>query len=184
MLRAQQTDIGMWIFLLIAAGFLWGLVSNLQSDEFGLANAVLQVVILASSLGMFAFSRTNQRRDAAFCAWLASHSDEIVANGANYQGRMINASTKLTRYWVATSFFFISLQWKSRLCFEDEPHSKISVTCSAATVLFGIWGIPWGPVFTYRALMRNFDDGEKSTVQQLLSEIGALHLNKSHRIAS
>ena len=40
-----------------------------------------------------------------------------------------------------------------------------------ATLLLGWWGIPFGPVFTIRALYRNLAGGDEATVADLLNQL-------------
>jgi hypothetical protein len=40
-----------------------------------------------------------------------------------------------------------------------------------ATLLLGWWGIPFGPVFTIRALYRNLAGGDEVTVADLLNQL-------------
>jgi hypothetical protein len=64
----------------------------------------------------------------------------------------------------------VSYWFSSRFVVESERDAGVVKWLSTlATLLLGWWGIPFGPVFTIRALTRNLAGGDEVTVADLLN---------------
>ncbi len=91
-------------------------------------------------------------------AWLTLHADEILAGGADYKGIRVTGDTALVTYWVAICLVvYISLRPNGPRLESDRGlawHRAISI---AASLLFGWWAFPRGPMYMMRAIGRNLD---------------------------
>ena len=135
-------------------------------------------VLLAISVGgaavfLFLFAKASraQKGLSEFENWMREKAPEILTRGAKYNGVRINGDTELTRFELAVSIVILSFKIPSRYYIAGRDNvgfTKIAYT--TASLLFGWWGIPWGPVYTVQAVTKNVSGGYKTTVRQYLTE--------------
>jgi hypothetical protein len=131
--------------------------------------ALAWLVIASVPIGLFLFIRSERRRDQEFLRWLSENSDAIDRGGARYRDALITPETRVTRYAVAISLLVVSFTVRSGLYIVG--HHATALVATAFTVIsliFGWWGVPWGPVFTVRAVWRNVRGGAMRTIADLV----------------
>lgn len=134
--------------------------------------ALLAVSLGGAALFFFLFVRTGRvkRELSEFETWLQANRDRILAGGASYHGARITGETEVTRFLLAASVVILSFKIPSRYYVAGRDNvgfTRLSYT--AASLLFGWWGIPWGPIYTVQALAKNLSGGERTTVRRYLS---------------
>ncbi|MCP4133986.1 MAG: hypothetical protein GY754_23650 [bacterium] len=78
-----------------------------------------------------------------------------------YQG------AKFVTFEYCISLIIISLKFNSSTYFiiQGERTAGKSFGYSLISLLFGWWGIPWGPVYTIKSLINNFSGGKDVTAE-------------------
>ncbi len=142
--------------------------------------------IAALLIGLFFFSRHHEKRSSAFSVWMAQNAAEIERGGAHFESWPITPATVLVRYQVALSFLIVAFKMPTRQYIHGEEQTTlISTAATAVSLVFGWWGIPWGPVYTLQAIGSNVRGGLRSTVAEHLAMGSALaSTSQSERSAS
>jgi hypothetical protein len=100
------------------------------------------------------------------------HREDIRAGVASFEGRPVRLDTKVRTYRTGVSLLAVSYWFSSRFVIEGERDAGlVKWSSTLATLLLGWWGIPFGPVFTIRALYRSLASGDEVTVGALLNQM-------------
>lgn len=138
------------IFFLVWASFFVFRAQPAWSDA-GVAMALGVVVV-----GWLEYFARQRRRRDEFLNWLGLHAQEVLAGGATYMDMRITRETEYFTYWGAFSFGIYSMLVPSGLHIGPLPrHSSHRIALLLSSLTFGLWGIPWGPIYTFRAIRRN-----------------------------
>lgn len=84
----------------------------------------------------------------------------------NYNGVEITSTSKLVSYTFVVSMGVITHRSESRYYFEDVEKSKadmVKLFSTLGSLLFGWWGIPWGPIWTIKAVIDNMANSDEIT---------------------
>jgi hypothetical protein len=112
--------------------------------------------------------------DQRLFAWLREHERQVLEGTALYKDVRINPETRLLRYHCALSAVVMSVRSPSRLYVEGaERTGLVHAAFSLATLLFGWWGIPWGPIYSVQSLAGNFTQRDAVRVGELLDAFAA-----------
>lgn len=110
--------------------------------------------------------------DERLFAWLREHEQQVLEGTALYKGARITPETRLLRYHYALSAVLVSVRSPSRLYVEGAETTWLAhASSSMATLLFGWWGIPWGPVYSVQSLVGNFTQRDAVRVGDLLDAL-------------
>ena len=96
--------------------------------------------------------------DKDFKKWLTENKY------GNYNGVEITPTSKLVRYTFVVSLVVITHRSESRYYFEDMEKSKASMAklfSTLGSLLFGWRGIPWGPIWTIKAVIDNMANSDE-----------------------
>ena len=100
---------------------------------------------------------------------------------------------KFVVFTYTVSFIILSMRNASEVYFikKEQPTWRHSLKYSLISLLFGWWGIPWGPIFTIASIYRNMRGGrdvtkylipifssEGANMMQSLEEIDIAQLDK------
>jgi hypothetical protein len=154
--------------LIVGLLFLAGALYNLFGADRSTVEALGGLAIAATLIGTHLFVRGARRRDAEFLLWLDANRDGVQSEGASYEGTSITASTELTQYELVASFLIVSFRIPSRLYVDRDASVLTALLFALLTFVLGWWGIPWGPLYTVRALWNNLRGGTRRTVGDLL----------------
>ncbi len=160
-------------FIFIVAGlFLVGAGYNFISSDGDVTEGIAGLVIAASLIGLWWLTREQDRLNREFVAWLSDNAAAIASGGSRYKETLITGKTEITQYQVALSFLIVSIKVPSRfLIAGDTSKTAIAWSYTIASVVFGWWGIPWGPVYTIQSVFRNLKGGHKQKVWDILAII-------------
>ena len=163
----------MWSMLVIGLVFLAGAAYNTFGPEPNPTEAIGGVVIAAILIALFVTTRYHENRAGDFDAWLTHNVHTIERGGALYRNEiLITPATVLTRYQIAFSALIVSYKFPTRTYIVGhEGTGLIAALCTLASLIFGWWGIPWGPVYTVQVLTRNVRGGFKYTVGEKLATV-------------
>lgn len=144
-----------WL-VVVAALFLCGLIGNVQEGgEHVVVNSIIQVSVIVMTLAAFFFLRREEIERENLLAFVRDNVEAIRAGTAEYRGQRLSYATRLCSYPFVMSFLVMSFALESRLVIGAEPARGLRLGCAVITVLFGPWGLPWGPIWSFRALVAN-----------------------------
>ena len=170
----------MWAALIVGLLFLAGAVYNLFGPAPDHVEAVGGLGIAAALIGLFFFIKNHRDETQAFDEWLAKNAQAIEQGGARYRGVLITTATVLTRYQAALSFLIVTFKIPTRpYIVGRDSTGTIALVCTAISLLFGWWGLPWGPIYTIQVASRNLRGGIQHTVADQLRPISALPADAS-----
>jgi hypothetical protein len=160
----------MWLAIIAGCLFLAGAVSNLVGETRDIPNAIVGSIIGVVLLGVPLLYRWQRRYDEHFLDWLSKNAERVLHKGAEYRGAIITGESVLTKYETALSFLVVSLRVPSRYYIVNaETGRGVAAFYTTLSLLFGWWGIPWGPIYTVRSIVSNGDGGKKISVAELLA---------------
>ena len=160
----------MWILPVVALLFLGGLAYNLVTGESTTGDATIQVSIAAIAGAYWGFFRHEQRMDERFLAWLATEAARLKLGEATYSGGVVSQDTELRQFQSTVSFFLVSLKLQSRMVLPNDKHGiGLGIGCTVASLIFGWWAIPLGPIWTLQSVLVNVRGGRRFTVAELLA---------------
>ena len=163
----------MWSMLVVGLLFLAGAAYNAFGPVPNATEAIGGAAIAAILIALFVTTKYHETQAGEFDAWLTRNVHAIERGGALYQNEiLITPATVLTRYQVAFSALIVSYKFPTRTYIVGH-HSTVLVAtlCTLASLLFGWWGIPWGPVYTVQVLTRNVRGGFTYTVADKLASV-------------
>ena len=160
-----------WVLLAAGVVFCLPVPGNVMKGDF--TNAAGGAAIGAVGLGgFFAMHRAKVAR-TAFLAWLHENADSVRRGSATWKGRTIAPATTLRAYETAVSMLLFSSKFSSSFVVDGEPAmGRVKLASTAASLLLGWWGFPFGPIYTVMAVQRNLRGGHTVTVGELLQQMG------------
>ncbi|MBR1597354.1 MAG: hypothetical protein IJ661_00410 [Lachnospiraceae bacterium] len=114
--------------------------------------------------------------DKDFKKWLTENKY------GNYNGVEITPTSRLVRYTFVVSLVVITHRSESRYYFEDVEKSKASkakLFSTLGSLLLGWWGIPWGPIWTIKAVIDNMANSDEIIWGSLAGEKEGDYNNES-----
>lgn len=157
----------MWILPIVALLFAGGAV--VAGADGQVANAAVAGAIALVAVGLFLFFRGQRQAQERFLGWLSSNAEAISRGGVARGQIVVRPETELMVYEAASSFFVVTLRLRSRMFLAGEREAGTARWMySLASLIFGWWGIPWGPIWTIGAVVRNARGGHRLRVADLL----------------
>ena len=95
----------------------------------------------------------------------------------------LQKGARFVMYQYAVSVLVMSFRRSSSIYFirAGQPAVTPGLGFSAVSLLFGWWGIPWGPIFTIQTLWSNFSGGRDVTSEVLASSASAQPIPAAQR---
>ncbi|NOX58136.1 MAG: hypothetical protein GXP29_04670, partial [Planctomycetes bacterium] len=153
------------VFLSFAALHWWSMPPR---ESWHLPLAIIGGILLAAGI----FTWREKRASRHFMAWLIDHRNEIEVGEARYCGQTVSLDTQRVWFMGCVSFAVGSIQFLSRpLLPESRICSYYRFGMTLLSLTCGWWGIPWGPIFTIRALGSNIGGGQMESVRVLLFDL-------------
>lgn len=151
-------------YILISVLFAAGAVANFFGEPVNVTEGTACLTISLAMLGMLAWVWTSHRRAEDTLRWLIANKDRLsdeadFFNDAPVFDKTISKKSKLSSFRVVTSaFLFTSVD---ELGLEFRTGIWAGLFATAWTLIFGWWGLPWGPVRTIQALIHNCTGGKR-----------------------
>jgi hypothetical protein len=134
----------------------------------------------AAALAAFGFSLVfgllywlsirSHRKVIGLETWLMENSDKLEAGEVLYKGQPLSWQTPLHQYLFVASLVVMTFRIPSRLYVSGiESTTRIASIYTLSSILFGPWGIPWGPIYTVQALYRNLRGGYRTTIGEWIT---------------
>jgi len=131
----------------------------------GLAGLAIGAVLII----LYFFSKKQEQLRNHFLLWLIENKDLLRSRGINYENFIITHQTEITYYQVVLSFLIITLKIPSRFYVVNfNANASKAAIFSFISLIFGWWGIPWGPIYTIQAVIRNLRGGVRQKIEDLL----------------
>lgn len=123
-------------------------------------------------LQMFSVSRTAGPTDP-LGEWLLANKAGILTGGVERDGVLVTDATVLHQYRYVISLVFVTFNCTTAYLLPTQRNSFLKtarIKFSLISMLFGCWGVPWGPLHTIAALFTNLSGGHRRTVSSILTE--------------
>lgn len=148
------------LFLIAAA---WNLTQGNSED------AIAGFVISGIMAGVFFLFKKEDRQSVDFLTWVTANREALGKGGALYKGILVTPETKIIRFQACFSFLVVTVKFPSRYFIQNHDGLlRAGFAYSLITLLFGWWGIPWGPIYTVQSLIKNARGGDKQTIAGLI----------------
>lgn len=141
--------------------FFGGLSYEISLDGNIAFSLVLLIIGVMPGLHIFE-SRKSQNNGIEFECWIKINIKEIKEGTAIYCGQRINLNTKLVRYKARMGRRSLSSPWR----LEGTDNGSKSLY-TVVTMLAGWWSFPYGPIRSYRAIKKNFQGGQVTTISKV-----------------
>jgi len=155
-------------FLLFFTGLFF--VAAFYNVVIGSYEEALGGLVIAGIMGgVYLFFRREKKQADEFLRWLFAHRADIERGGASYEGIRITPQTDIRQFRATLSFLFFTTSAPSRFLLSGR-HSFIrtGLLYTLATLVFGWWGLPWGPIETVKSITRNLRGGHRITIGDIL----------------
>lgn len=145
-------------------GAIGGVIEGLGLFSFW----IFGLMLIPTAMYYYFWSEVQKGGD--FYVWLLDHKDQLLGGDALvYGGKQITKDTTYRTFHSVFSFIFFTHEAESRLLVDDvDPIWLNWIAYTGATLLFGWWGIPWGPIYTVRAIVRNTLGGKRVTLEKIV----------------
>lgn len=159
----------MYLLLIGSVLFVAASINNVTQGK--TVEAIGGFVIGGIMFGIRYYFKAENRKSQDFIKWLHSNENEINKGTAHFEGASLDLDTEITQFQACFSFLIFTLKVPSRF-YVNGYHftSIISLFYSLFTLIFGWWGLPWGPIYTVQTIMSNIAGGKMKTIRQLMLE--------------
>lgn len=111
-----------------------------------------------------------KKRSQEFLNWITNNEVDIYDRRALYKGIKIEPDTEIVQFQLCMSFLIMTFKIPSRYYVKGHYNTYlVSGMYSLISLIFGWWGIPWGPIYTVQVVAQNIKGGKIFTVKSLLS---------------
>ena len=158
-----------YLLFAVAGLFAFGFIDNTVHGTANPGDAAAQWSIIALALAAYWFAAREERSRDELLAFLRANLEAVRAGTAVYRGHSVSYATRLRTCQIVVSFLVLTFRLPSRLIVDgSESDRGVRSGCSLVSFVFGWWGIPFGPIWTIRALSSNIHGGDVITVGELL----------------
>jgi hypothetical protein len=163
----------MWSMLVVGLLFLAGAAYNTFGPEPNPTEALGGVIIAAILISLFFAAKYHEKQAGEFEGWITHNVHAIERGGALYQNEiLVTPATVLTRYQVVFSFLIVTYKLPTRIYIVGHQATGfVATVCTMISLVFGWWGIPWGPIYTVQVVARNVRGGFTQSVAERLAAI-------------
>lgn len=112
-----------------------------------------------------------KKKNELFIDWIKENRDTIVRGYAYYNEKEMDINMEIVQFETCMSFLFISSRMSSRFYIKGYHNTKlIGSIYSLIAIIFGWWGLPWGPIYTIKSIVKNTKGGNRLKLYDLLTE--------------
>ena len=139
----------------------------------GKSDSAILWIEIAVVIGIIAiFIQKEEKKANDFLLWLVNNAAAVRNGTARYDGKLITPATKVTQFQACFSFLIMTTKSPSR--FFINGHDNLianGLAYTLVTLVFGWWGLPWGPIYTLETLYRNTVGGHKQVIGEMIDKI-------------
>lgn len=151
--------------ILFAIGGVYNLITgDIGNFFFGMGITVVLFLI-------FLHFQLQEKKAEEFESWLAENVCKVYADKAEYKGMKVSLDTKITRFQFCLSLIFMTIKVPSGYLFTEKMFTVAmnNIAYTVCSLIFGWWGLPWGPIYTIQVTFSNIFGGKKMLVRQLIT---------------
>jgi hypothetical protein len=148
----------------IAFPFLAARVRHLQFADYVVGG------LAASWLTVHPYYILQERKTREFETWLLRHVADLLKGPVDFRGTSVTLDTPIVKFGGAYSFV-ISYLRSSRWYFVAVDDRGGKWIHNVISIVFGSWGIPFGPLLTLFALVTNLRNVEQRSVRNRCLEL-------------
>ena len=158
-----------YLLLVVAGLFFAGFIHNTVTGSAHRGDTASQWTIIILAVGAYLYVRREERLRDELLEFLRANAPAIRAGTAMYRGHSISYATRLRTCDVVLSFLLMTFRLPSRpVIVGRESDRGVRFGSSLVTFVFGWWGLPWGPIWTVRALAKNLRGTDVISVGELI----------------
>lgn len=162
----------MHISLLISTIFFFSGCYNMFMNSY--PEAIILFINSLTLIFLYLYNYYNNKKYNDLISWLETNKEKIISDNCElvWNDHNINKDTILTQYNYCYSAIIISFKQSTEFVFENSSKQKqVKFISLLISFLFGWWGIPWGPIYTYGAISSTFRGGTSLSVHKLIDEL-------------
>lgn len=157
------------IVLIVGILFFIGAIYNLVYTGNTLEATVGLLIGLLTEIIYFIKIRGDKENER-FINWLIENQKDILKGYAEYNGKKMDVNMELVQFQACLSFLFVSFRMPSRFYIKGYHKTKIiGIAYALISLIFGWWGLPWGPVYTVQSVIKNITGGNRQKLHDLLA---------------
>jgi hypothetical protein len=146
---------------------LYGVYDSIRMHQYHNAAVVFAIAMaFFCPVVLVVFSELDQR---GFARWLETNVDALVAGEAAYRGARISMRSEVVTFELTFSVVVASFKVPSQMFVVGQHRIwPWRIAYTAATLVLGWWGIPWGPIYTVQSLHANFTNRHRRPLYAVL----------------
>ena len=161
------------IAIVFSVLFLFGGIYNFYQGVYDEGAAGLLVAAILA--GLFLFNKRQEEQIHSFLIWLSENKHELARDktaARTWNEVPVKYDSYVTQYQFCTSFLIVSFKQPTAFILENsQSKAGVNFICSIVTLIFGWWGIPWGPIYTVQTIFRNLRGGVKTSIEDLIARL-------------
>ncbi len=133
------------------------------------------------------FLKKDKNKSDNFLLWLVNNAAQVRKGTARYEGKLITLATEVTQFQACFSFLIMTTKSPSRFFIKGHDNLiAIGLVYTLVTLVFGWWGLPWGPIYTLETLYRNTVGGHKQNIGDMINKIenATIEMEKAEKAKS
>lgn len=143
-----------YITLIFSALFFIAMGYSLLEND--IDNAVVQIITGTVLLVFSIILKRDIKFKNELSDWIKRNHEQIINDGADYHGIIIDQETEFMQYEVCVSIGLFSYRRKTGYYIKDYHYTQIlNFLFTSFTLIFGWWAIPSGPINTIRVFTNN-----------------------------
>jgi hypothetical protein len=161
----------MWVAAFVGALFAIGAVYNIYVNGLISGDAAADVFLSSACFWLFTFMKREAQWIGEFHRWLKANTSALESGGAAYRGLQLDLDSEVTQFQAAFSLLIVTFSVQSRPYVVGQDVLWLpGMTYAVYSMLFGWWGLPWGPIRTIAALIINGSGGNRRLLRELVAE--------------
>lgn len=160
------------LLLILSICFFIALFNSLFHQD--MSNAIFQLTASVVLFSLYLYLLRDERKQNEFTLWLQANRDSLLASEENiYDGIRMDAESELVQYEICFSFGIVSFRNRTRYFVKDYHATPLlNLLFTLYSLVWGWWSIPFGPIYTLRAIGYNLFSKPKK-LRTILEESAA-----------
>jgi hypothetical protein len=157
--------------VVVGTMFAMGALYNIFANGLISGNAAADVLLSSACFWLFSFMKQEQHQIGEFHEWLVRNATALRSGKVPYRTVQLDMDSEVTHFQAAFSFLVVTFTVRSRPYVVGHDDILLNATkYGIYSLLFGWWGLPWGPVKTVAALAVNGSGGRRLRIRDLLAD--------------
>ena len=160
-----------YLFGIFALLFAAGAILNVINGVWDEAIAGICISAVLGSVGYFQYQQEKKANE--FLIWL-SQNKVLIESGEelDYGDKRISMNSEVTQFQFCISMLIVTFKFTTKYVFGgDFSRPVYAFVATMFSLVFGWWGIPFGPIYTIQSVYKNLMGGYQSRIEDIFSEI-------------